>query len=158
MGSHLATKAQSMASVLPPLPGHGTQASEPMSIRAGAFTASVDAGRRSLALRWLRFLAPRPGGLIWGGRPAGLCPHGHCVREALGLSRPPLGRCPAFSFRTVLMQRCLFSCDVSSLVSRPCFSWCLSCRLQLPRGAGTTRPGDMRQGCERRGTGQPSFL
>lgn len=34
------------------------------------------------------------------------------------------------------MQRCLFSCDVSSLISRPCFSWCLSCRLQLPRGAG----------------------
>lgn len=61
LGSHLATMAGSMASVLPPLPGHSTQASEPVSICVGAFPASVDAGRRSLALRWPCFPALHPG-------------------------------------------------------------------------------------------------
>lgn len=51
-----------------------------------------------------------------------------------GSGRPSHG--PAFPFRTVSAQRCLLSCDVSSSISRPCFSWCLSCWLQLPRGAG----------------------
>lgn len=106
--------------------------------------------RGSLALRWPLLpappRAPTPRGLTWG------TPHSRGTEA----EPPSLWPLPASSFRTVLMQRCLFSCDVSPSVSRPCFSWCLSCWLQPPRG---TRPGDTRrQGWERRApAGQPAF-
>lgn len=127
LDSRLATMAGTMASVLSSLRGHSTQALEPVSICVGAFRASVDSGPSRPGA------SPHPPrGPDWGGGGAG---HPGSGPAALRLSLPPLGRCPAPPSRTVL-RRCLFSCDVSSWASRPCFSWCLSCWLRPPRGAG----------------------